>query len=66
MNKRDDFDDRSKNPHEDRQEDKGGSDNDDYNRKGDDSFSEMPDDGAHSQQQENTDETIRIENLKKG
>ncbi len=69
MNNRDDFDDRSKTPREDRHkdqsEDNGGSTNDDYNRKGDGSFSETPGGGPHRQQQEDTDETNRIERLKK-
>ncbi len=68
MNKRNDFDDRSENPREDRHrdqpEDKGGSTNDDYNRKEDDSFSDTPG-GGDRQQSEDIDETNRIERLKK-
>jgi hypothetical protein len=68
MNKRNDFDDRSENPREDRHrdqsEDKGGSTNNDYNRKGDGSFSETP--GIRQRQQsEDINETNRIERLKK-
>jgi hypothetical protein len=68
MNKRNDFDDRSENPREDRHkdqsEDKDGSTNDDYNRKGDGSFSDTPG-GGDRQQSEDIDETDRIERLKK-
>ncbi len=69
MNRRDDSDDRSKNPREDRHkdqyEDKGGSTKNDYNRKEDGSFSEAPFGDPHRQQPEDTNETNRIERLKK-
>ncbi len=76
MNRRDDSDDRSKNPREDRHKDqyedrggstkdKGGSTKNDYNRKEDGSFSEAPFGDPHRQQPEDTDETNRIERLKK-
>jgi hypothetical protein len=68
MNKRNDFDDRSENPREDRHrdqsEDTGDSTNNDYNRKGDGSFSETPR-IRQRQQSEDTNETDRIERLKK-
>jgi hypothetical protein len=69
MNRQDDFDDRSRDPREDRHkdqyEDKGDSTKNDYNRKEDGSFSETPSSGADRQQPEDTDETSRIERLKK-
>ncbi len=68
MNKRNDFDDRSENPREDRHrdqsEDKGGSTNNHYNRKRDGSFSDMPGE-EYRQQSEDTNETDRIERIKK-
>lgn len=69
MSRRDDFDDRNKNSHEDGHKDqyerKDDSTKNDYDRKEDGSFSESPISDKDRQQPEDTDETNRIERLKK-